>query len=55
MRSYERAAGAQELFPFRWVSSFFGGREMYFKFCLSGDAGSKKVFVFSIHEHREQT
>jgi hypothetical protein len=51
-QSYEPTIQGKELFAFRWTSTCFGGREMYFKFCVSGKGDDKRAFICSIHPNR---
>lgn len=48
MRSYEAVVKGQDLFAFEWESEFFSAK-MYFKFCVKGVEGRKRVFIMSIH------
>ena len=52
-RSYKEQTFNLELFAFRWKSSFFSGREMYIKFCMTSLADKdRRAFIHSIHPHR---
>lgn len=53
-RSYERGTGGSELFAFRWQSTFFGNRMMFFKFSLVGAGRGAKAFIYSVHPNRER-
>src|SRR5207253_8382794 len=54
-RSYERCTGGSELFAFRWLSTFFGNRMMFFKFSIvNSGAGGVRTFIYSVHPNRER-
>jgi len=52
MRSYEGATVSLDMFAFRWKSTHFNC-EMYFKFSLGGADKGRRVWVYSIHQHRD--
>jgi len=52
--AYEDAIKGEDLFAFRWKSSFFGNEEMYFKFALKGADKGRRAYICSIHEHHKK-
>lgn len=52
MRSYEGATSSLEMFAFHWRSKHFNC-DMYLKFSLGGADKGRRVWVYSIHPHRD--
>lgn len=51
--SYEIVVKGHDMWEFRWISKFFGDKEMYLKFCFTkGDENSRKLAMLSIHPNR---
>ena len=49
LSSEPKTAGTR-MIGFVWNSPHFGGRRMYFKFCIQKFRGADTLFVFSLHE-----